>query len=149
PPARFAVFAFIALLWCGAGGIALAGHLYSSLALIAVSLTPLWWYRRRSATYLVQQMKAADCAERLNSWRGEVRRVAEEAREIESEVRRLTGKPEVMQEDIDFHVAEVERLSKIADELRRVEDSVSHSEDELQRISNQIAERTSEIDALF
>ena len=47
PPSQISVFMFIGLIWCGAVGIALAGHLYSALALIAVSLTPLWWYRRR------------------------------------------------------------------------------------------------------
>ncbi len=149
PPSRFAVFGFIALIWAGTAGIALAGHLFAALALLAVSLSPLWWYRRRASAFTVQQMKASDCAERLNAWRNEVRRVADEAREIEAEVRRLTGKPEVMQEDIDLRVAEVERLSKIAEELRRVEDSVVRSEEDLRRIGNQEAERKGEIGALL
>jgi uncharacterized protein YhaN len=149
PPSRFAVFGFIALMWCGAAGIALAGHLYSGLALLAVSLTPLWWYRRRSFVFSTRQLKAADCAQRLEAWRSEVRRVAEEAREIEAEARRLTGKSEVTQQDIDFRVAEIERLSKVAEEMRRVEDSVVHSEEELTRIDDQIAERQAEIGALL
>src|SRR5205823_4163497 len=55
PPSPVAVFLFIGLIWSGAAGIEMAGHLYTALILIAVSLTPLLWYRKRvSASAILQ-----------------------------------------------------------------------------------------------
>jgi uncharacterized protein YhaN len=149
PPSQIAVFLFIGLIWFGALGIAMAGHLYSALALIAVSLSPLWWYRRRAAGYAAQRLKFADCAERLDVCRSEVRKVEDEARGIETEIRKLTGQSEISPEDIESRVAELDRLSKIAEELRRVEESVERSDEELQRIGQQLKEQNALMVALF
>jgi len=149
PPSQIAVFLFIGLIWFGAAGIAMAGHLYSALALTAVSLTPLWWYRRRLAGYAALRVKLADCAERMRACDSEVRKVEDEARGIEAEIRKMIGKPEILSEDIEARVAELERLSGIAEELRRVEDSVERSNEDLQRIGNRIKEQHAEMAALF
>jgi uncharacterized protein YhaN len=149
PPSQLAVFLFIGLIWCGAVGIALAGHLNSALILFAVSLSPWWWYRRRTSVYAALRLKLADCAERLEACRSEVRKVEDEARGIESEIRKMTGQPEIFPEDIESRVAELDRLSKIAEELRRVEESVERSDEELQRIGHQLKEQNAVMGALF
>jgi len=149
PPSKFSVFTFIGLIWCGAAGIALAGHKYSALSLIAVSLTPLWWYTRRQAAYAALRLKLADCGERLRSCGEEVRKVENEGRGIEAEIRNLIGKPEISPEDIVIRVADLERLAKLAQELRRVEDSVERSNDDLQRIGYQIKEQKAAVAALL
>jgi len=149
PPSPIAVYLFIGLIWFGAVGIALAGHLYPALALIAVSLSPLWWYRRRTARYEAARLKLAECAERLEACRSEVRKVEDEARGIESEIRKMTGRSEVTPEDIESRVAELSRLSQIAEELRRVEESVERSNEELQRIGLQLKEQNTVLGALF
>jgi uncharacterized protein YhaN len=149
PPTQFSVITFIGLIWCGAVGIALAGHLYAALALIAVSLTPYLWYRRRQAGYEALRMKLADCVERLRLCREEVRKIENEGRGIEAEIRKLIGKPEIAPEDIAMRVADLDELSKLAEELRRVEDSVARSNDDLQRIEYQIKEQNGAVAALL
>ncbi len=149
PPSQLSVFMFVALIWCGAAGIALAGHRYSAMVLIAVSLTPFWWYRRRQAGYAALRLKLADCCERLRICSEEVRKVEDEGRGIEAEIRKLIGKSEISPEDIEIRVSDLERLSKLAEELRRVEDSVERSNDDLQRIGNQLKEQNAGVAALF
>jgi len=149
PPSPLAVYLFIALIWIGAAGIAIAGHRYTAVGLIAVSLTPLWWYRRRLSGFSATRLKLADCAERLAACREEVRKVENEARGIEAEIRRLTGKPEVYQEDIDSRVAELEEFSKVTDELRRLEDSVERSNEDMLRFGIHIQSQNAAIAALF
>jgi len=149
PPSRLSVFTFIGLIWCCAFGIAWAGRLYPALALTAVSLTPLWWYRRRQSGYAVLGLKLDDCAERLSICADEIRNVEKEGRGIEADIRKLTGKTEIASKDIELRVADLDRLSKIVEELRRVEDSVERSNDDLQRISHQIDEQNSAIAALL
>ena len=149
PPSQFSVFMFIGLIWCGAIGIALAGHLYSALILAAVSFTPLWWYRRRLAGHDAFRLRLADCEERVRQCKEEVRNVEKEARGIEAEIRKLTGRAEVTPKDIDLRVADLERLSKIIEELRRVEESVERSNDDLQRIGHQIEEQNFAVAALL
>ena len=149
PPSQFSVFMFIGLIWCGAVGIALAGHLYSAMALIAVSLTPYIWYRRRQAGFDALRRKLADCVDRLRSCGEEVRKIENEGRGIESEIRKLIGKSEIAPEDIARRVADLEQLSMLAEELRCVEDSVARSNDDLRRIENQIKDHNAAIAALF
>jgi uncharacterized protein YhaN len=140
---------FIGLIWCGAAGIALSGNLYPAMALIAVSPTPYLWYRRRQAGYAALRMKLADCVERLRVCGEEVRKVEIEGRGIEAEIRKLIRKPEIAPQDIAMRVAELEQLSKLAEELRRVEDSVARSNDDLRRIENQIKEQNAAVAALL
>ena len=149
PPSQFSVFMFIGLIWCGAAGIALAGHFYAAIALIAVSLTPYLWYRRRQAGYDALRMKLADCVERLRICAEDVRKVENEGRGVEAEIRRLIGKSDIAPEDIARRVADLEELSKLAEELRRVEDSVVRSSDDLQRIEHQIQEQKAAVAALL
>ena len=149
PPSQFSVFVFIGLICIGALGIALAGHLYTAMTLIAISLTPYLWYRRRLAGYNALRIKLADCVERLRICGEEVRKVEREGRVIEAEIRKLIGKPEIAPEDIALRVADLEKLSKLAEELRRVEDSVSRSNDDLQRIEHQIQEQSAAVAALL
>lgn len=149
PPSQVSVFMFIGLIWCGAAGIALSGHLYSAMALIAVSLTPYLWYRRRQAGYDALRRKLADCVDRLRSCGEEVRKIEMEGRGIETEIRKLIGKSEIAPEDIARRVADLEQLSLLAEELRSVEDSVVRSNDDLRRIENQIKEQNAAIAALL
>jgi len=149
PPSQFSVFMFIGLIWCGAVGIALSGNLYPAIALIAVSLTPYLWYGRRQKGYAALRTKLADCVERLRTCREEVRKVENEGRGIEAEIRKLIGKPEISPQDIAMRVADLDQLSKLAEELRRVEDSVARSNDDLQRIENQIKEQNAAVAALL
>jgi uncharacterized protein YhaN len=149
PPSQVSVFMFVGLICCGAVGIALAGHLYTAMALIAFSLAPYLWYRRRQAGYDTGLMKLADCVERLRICREEVRKIEKEGRGIEAEIRKLIGKPEIAPADIAMRIADLEQLSKLAEELRRVEDSVERSNDDLQRIESQIKEQNATVAALF
>jgi uncharacterized protein YhaN len=75
--------------------------------------------------------------------------VEDEARGIESEIRKMTGRTEVTPEDIEIRVAELARLSQNAEELRRVEESVERSNEELQRIGQQLKEQNTVLGALF
>ena len=149
PPSQFSVYMFIGLILCGAVGIALSGNLYPAMALIAVSLTPYLWYRRRQAGYAALRTKLADCVERLRICREQIRNVEKEGRGIEAEIRKLIGKPEIAPEDIAMRVADLDRLSKLAEELRRVEDSVAHSNEDLRRIEHQIKEQNAAVAALL
>lgn len=149
PPSRFAVFGFMALILCGAAGIGVAGHLYSALGVSLVSAIPWLWYRQRVSSHSALQVKFDDCSGRLLQCVAEVRKVEDEARGIEAEIRRLTGKTEITQDDVDMRVAEMERLSKSGEELRRVEDSIEHAQTEVTRIGSQIAEINTAIGALF
>jgi uncharacterized protein YhaN len=149
PPSQISVFMFIGLIWCGAAGILLAGHPYPAMALLAVSLTPYLWYRRRQAGHNALRLKLADCVERLRFCGEEVRKVENEGRGIEAEIRKLIGKREIGPEDIATRVADLEQLSKLAEELRRVEDSVVRSNDDLQRIDHQIKEQNAAVAALL
>ena len=149
PPSQFSVVMFIGLIWCGAVGIALSGNLYPAMALIAVSLTPYLWYRRRQAGYAALRTKLADCVDRLRICGEQVRKVENEGRGIEAEIRKLIGKPEIAPQDIATRVADLDQLSKLAEELRRVEDSVARSNDDLQRIEHQIKEQNGAVAALL
>jgi uncharacterized protein YhaN len=149
PPSKLSVYVFIGLIWYGAVGTALAGHLYSGIALVAVSLTPLWWYRRRRFAYAALGLKLTDCNDRVRTYSEDVHKVEDEARGIETEIRNLIGKAEVLPEDIDVRVADLARLSKLEEELRRVEDSVQHSNDDLQRIGHQMKEQKAALAALL
>jgi uncharacterized protein YhaN len=149
PPSQFSVLMFIGLIWCGAAGIAVARHLYSAMALIAVSLTPYLWYRRRQAGYDALRKKLADCVDRLRICGEDVRKIEKEGRGIEAEIRKLIGKSEIAPEDIARRVADLEQLSMLAEELRCVEDSVVRSNDDLRRIENQIKEHNAAIATLL
>jgi uncharacterized protein YhaN len=119
------------------------------MALIAVSLTPYLWYRRRQAGYDALRKKLADCVDRLRICGEDVRKIEKEGRGIEAEIRKLIGKSEIAPEDIARRVADLEQLSMLAEELRCVEDSVVRSNDDLRRIENQIKEHNAAIATLL
>jgi uncharacterized protein YhaN len=86
---------------------------------------------------------------RLDLCNSELRKTEWEARELESEIRRLTGKGEVSQADIDTRVAELDRLVKVNDEARSLDEAAGRSEIDLQRMREQAEEVEESIRSLL
>ena len=72
-----------------------------------------------------------------------------EARQLENEIRRLTGKTEVAQSDIDERVAALEELAGMNDEARSLDEASARAEMELQRIKKQAEDTAANIAALL
>jgi uncharacterized protein YhaN len=149
PPSSLAFYLFIGLIWIGVAGLDMTEHLYTGAAVGAVSVVAMLWYRRRlkRASAVKQQMHA--CSGRLTSCESDLRKTETEAREIEAEILKLTGKNEIAQTDIDERVAELDRLLKVNDELRSLEDATVRGEADLLRIDQQMEELQTSIAALL
>jgi uncharacterized protein YhaN len=140
PPSSLAFCVFIALIWAGAGGLAFAGNAYAAAGLGASSVLAVIWYRGRLKRAAVQEQQILECSTRLDACASELRKTESEARQIEGEIRRLTGKDEITQPDIDERVAELERLLRINDEARALDEASARCEADLVRIAQQIDE---------
>ena len=137
PPSGPAFAVFIGILWFGIAGLTLAGHEYSGALLGSVSVAAMFWYRdrvRRTET-LGRQLMESNA--RLDLCNSELRKTEWEARELEYDIRKLTGKGEVSRADIDERLAELERLLKVNDEARSLDEAAARSEIDLQRIRQQ------------
>ncbi len=140
PPSRPAFMAFLGLLWAGALGLFLNGQEYIAAVLLLVSISPLLWYRKRIRTFDSIENQVCECCARLEGCQKELKRTEDEAREIEAEVRRLTGQVEITPEDVEHRASELIRLHQVGDEIRRIDDATSHSGAEIRLIERQIEE---------
>ncbi|HYR86425.1 MAG TPA: AAA family ATPase [Terriglobia bacterium] len=149
PPSWAAFLVFISLLWFGVVGLAFASHEFLAALLGVVSVVVMFWHRNRMAQVAAIEQQVTECSARLNACESELRKIENEAREIESEIRKLTGRSEVTQADIDVRAAELDRVSKISDEIRSLDEASARSEADLERILGQIADAAKNIAALL
>jgi uncharacterized protein YhaN len=149
PPSSLAFYLFIGLIWIGVAGLIVAEHAYTAAALGTVSVVAMFWYRGRlkRAAAVAQQM--GSCAARLDSCDSDLRKTETEAREIEAEILKLTGKNEISQSDIDERVAELDRVLKVNDDLRSLDEAAARGEADLLRIDQQLAEVQASVAALL
>jgi uncharacterized protein YhaN len=149
PPSWPAFGLFVGLIWIGVLGLALAQHHYVGAILGGVSVATMIWYRQRLGRAASLNTQVAHCSARLDACIVELRKMENEAREIESEIRKLTGQNEISQADIDERVAELDRLLKLNDEARSLDEAAIHAENDLARIRQQMQEVEGSILALF
>ena len=149
PPSWLAFVAFVSLLWLGVIGLALAGHEFLGAAVGLSSIAAMFWYRNRSSLAANAEKQVAECSSRLNTCETGLRDTEHEAREIESGIRKLSGQSEVTQADIDERAAELERLSKINDEIRSLDEASVRADADLERILQQIQGAEKNIAALL
>jgi uncharacterized protein YhaN len=149
PPSAPAFGIFIGLIWIGVLGLALAQHNFIGGILGAVSVVAMFWYRARLSRASALKAEVSECSARLNTCEIELRGTEIEAREIESEIRKLTGRTEISQADIDERVAELERLSKINDEARSLDEAALRTQTDIDNITQQIQEIDRNIGALL
>src|SRR5438552_47678 len=149
PPSPPAFGIFIGLIWIGVLGLALAQHNFIGGILGVVSVVAMLWYRGRLGRASVLKAQVSECSARLTACEIELRRTEIEAREIESEIRKLTGRNEVSQADIDERVGELERLSKLNEEARSLDDAALRTQTDLANIAQQIQESEKNIGALL
>ena len=149
PPARSSFLMFLGLMWLGAAGLGWAGHEYIAAVTLAVSLSPVLWYRQRVRGFGAITLQFESCLSRLEAATTELRIVEKEGRAVEAEVRNLTGKTEVAQSDIDARVADLEHLEKISDDIRRMDEAAERAEADLERVGKQMGQLQNGIQALL
>src|SRR5215468_4955493 len=149
PPSWPAFLAFISLIWVGVAGLILAGLPYFGAGLGTISVAVMLWYRGRSNRAIKIEEQVGACSIRLDSCEAELRKTESEAREIEAEIRKLTGKNEISQSDIDERVADLDRLLKIIDNVRSLDEATTHAKADLARINQQLQDVESAIAALL
>src|SRR5262249_1536424 len=123
PPSPLAFTLFIALIWIGAGGLSLAAHENVAAALGIISVVAMFWYRSRLKRASAQEKQIAECSVRLDACESELRKTESEARQIESEIRKLTGKNEITEADIEERAAELDRLLKLNEDARSMDEA--------------------------
>lgn len=149
PPSSLAFSIFIILIWVGVLGLAIADRTYPAAGLGVVSVLAMIWYRSRLKRSASQGRQIADCSARLDACEKELRKTEAEARDIESDIRKLTGKNEIMQVDIDERVAELDRLLKLSAQARTIDEAAARGEADLARIAQQIRDIETSIGALL
>lgn len=149
PPSRPAFLVFVALMWIGVIGLATADYAYLGAILGMLSVAAMLWYRSRLRRAAAADEQLAECCGRLDACIRDLRKTEDEARRIEAEIRSLTGRTEIGQEDIDERVADLDRLLKVNDESRSLEEAASRAEHDMKRIAEQGAETERAIAALF
>ncbi len=149
PPSWPSFSLFAGLIWIGVAGLAFAGHEYAGALLGALSLAAMIWYRDRSRRAGALEQQVIDCSVRLDACDAELRQTENEAREIEYQIRQLTGQGEITQADIDVRTAELDRLLKLNDDARSLDEAAARGEADLQRIAQQLAEAEKNIAALL
>src|SRR6185369_913416 len=149
PPSPLAFGLFVTLMWVGVLGLTFAKHAYTGGAIGVVSVLAMVWYRSRTKRASAQQQHIAECAARLSSCENELRKTENEGRDIENEIRKLTGKNEITQPDIDERVADLDRLLKVNDDARTIDEYAARTEAALVRIAQQIHEIEKSIGALL
>jgi uncharacterized protein YhaN len=140
PPSSLAFGLFIALIWIGVAGLNVAGHEYIGGGLGTISVVAMIWYRDRLKCAAALKKQIQECSDRLDTCEKELRCTENEAREIETEIRRLTGKNEITQADIDQRSSELDRLLKVNDDARLLDEAAARCDGDLVRIAQQISE---------
>jgi uncharacterized protein YhaN len=149
PPSRLAFSLFIVLIWVGVLGLAIGGQPYAGGGLGVVSVFALLWYRSRLKRAAAQEQQILDCSGRFEACAKELRKTEDEAREIESEIRRLTGKDEITPAEIDERVADLEQLQKVNEDARILDESMARFDAGLVQITQQLNEIDKGIAALL
>src|SRR6185295_11983797 len=96
---------FIGLFWFAVVALAVVRHEYLGSIVGTVPLAAIFWYRDRLRRAEALKKQITECVTRLDGCEGELRNTEMEAREIEAEIRKLTGRAEVTQADIDARAA--------------------------------------------
>ena len=148
-PSRSAFGVFVGLIWIGILGLALAQHHYVGAVLGALSVVVMIWYKERLERAAVLNAQVTECCARLEVCNIELRITENEAREIESQILKLTGRNEISQADIDERVAELDRLSKLGDQARSLDEIAARANSDVAKTSQQIWEIENNIRALF
>jgi uncharacterized protein YhaN len=149
PPSGLAFGLFVALIWVGVAGLVFAGQTYPAAGLGTISVVAMLWYRNRLKRAAAQKQQIAECSVRLDACETELRKTEAEAREIEADIRKLTGKNEITPDDIEHRVVELERLMKVHEQARILDEAAARSEADLGRIAHQIGEIEKSIAALL
>jgi len=149
PPSAAAFYLFLALLAAGGFGFIANGYPYIAAGIFAVTILPMLWYRSRLRSFGNISRQLEDCSERLRAATLEMGSVEEEARAIETDLRKLTGKTDIAQEDIDARAAELEERARVTEELRRIDDSLEQFRIAIDRLTTQMSEVQDAIDVLF
>src|SRR5437773_7116916 len=148
-PSSLAFGLFIFLIWIGVLGLELAQYDYAGAVLGAVSVAAMIWYRARLKRAASLDAEVAECAERLDTCNIELRRTENEAREIESEIRKLTGQTEVHQADIDARGMELDRFLELDEQARALDEAVIRARNDIAKITQQIEEVETNIRVLL
>jgi len=148
-PSSVAFGLFILLIWIGVLGLELAQYDYAAAVLGAVSVAAMIWYRARLKRAASLDAEVAECAERLDTCNIELGRTENEAREIESEIRKLTGQNEVHQADVDARIVELDRFLKLNEQARALDEAVVRARNEIAKVTQQIEEVETHIHVLF
>jgi uncharacterized protein YhaN len=149
PPSWLAFAAFIGILLFGSASLGLMGHEYAGSALCLISAAAVLWYRDRVRRTKVLGSQLVESNTKLDLCKKELRMTESEARDIENEIRKLTGKTDVTQEEFNQRLAFVEELSRLVEELRSLDEASARGHIELQRIKTQAEETQRNIAALL
>jgi chromosome segregation ATPase len=116
------------------------GYPYIAAGIFAVTILPMLWYRSRLRSFgnISRQLEGLLRAASRGDPRDGVCR--EEARAIETDLRKLTGKTDIAQEDIDARAAELEERARVTEELRRIDDSLEQFRIAIDRLTTQMSE---------
>src|SRR5262249_26347481 len=118
-------------------------------AVLLVSLSPVFWYRNRLRSSAAIRKRVSECAARLSACQTELRKTEDEARQIETEIRKLTGQSEILPGDIESRIAELNRLTEVSGEIRKLEEGMAQSEAEIGMIEHQIGDTRVSLTALL
>ena len=114
-----------------------------------VSVAAVIWYRARLKRATSLDAHVAECSERLDTCNIELRKTENEAREIELEIRKLTGQNEVHQADIDARVVELDRFLKLDEQARALDEAAVRARNDIAKITQQIEEVETNIRVLL
>src|SRR6266566_3960868 len=148
-PSSLAFGLFILLIWIGVLGLGLAQYDYAGAVLSLVSVAAMIWYRARLKRATSLDAQVAECSERLDTCNIELRKTENEAREIELEIRKLTGQNEVHQADIDARVVELDRFLKLDEQARALDEAAVRARNDIAKITQQIEEVETNIRVLL
>ena len=123
PPSWAAFAVFISILLFGIASLALMAYEYAAAALGLVSAAALFWYRDRVRRTKVLGRQLVESTTKLDLCKKELRTTESEARDIENEIRKLTGKTDIAQSDINQRLAFVEELSRLIEEARSLDEA--------------------------
>jgi len=149
PPSAGAFYTFLALLGAGGFGFIANGYPYVAAGVFAATLFPMFWYRSRLRAFARMSRQLDACSQRLVAATTEMRAVAEEARGIEVDLRKLTGKADITEEDIGTRAAELEERARTTEQLRRIDDQLERLRTNIDRLGAQMSEVQDAIDVLF
>ncbi len=149
PPSLPAFVTFVLLIWASAGGFYTVGQFYIAASLITVSLVPLLWYRRRVRSTENVDRKLRDCTSRLAACNDEVKKTEDEARGIEREIWKMTGKLEIAPADIDGRIADLDEMRKVGEGIHKIDESIAQLETEIRMIQQQFGETRASLSALL